>query len=231
MSEVKSSSVDYLITDPPYGDAIQYSELSYIWNCWLNKEFDIKKEVIINPAQDKGIREYYEQLVSFVGEAKRVLRNNAYFTLSFQNKDLKIWISLAELIRDNGMKLVDISSYNAFGSSYNKNWAKFSPKSDFYVTFKNQENQIKTFDKKAIHPNEVINEITHYLGKKHETLFSLNKAYDLFVGIVISKIFDGFEIANHKNLDIESIIELFRESIQNSNKEVAQSTLFNFEHI
>ena len=74
MSEIKNGSVDYLITDPPYGDTIQYSELSFIWNCWLEKDFDIEKEVIINPVQNKGVTEYYNQLVSFIGEAKRVLK-------------------------------------------------------------------------------------------------------------------------------------------------------------
>ena len=143
MPEIKPSSVDYLITDPPYGDTIQYSELSYIWNCWLEKEFEIENEVIINPVQNKGVNEYYDQLTAFIGEAKRVLKKDAYFTLAFHNKDLKIWISLAELIRDHGMALVDISSYDTFGSPYNKNWAKFSPKSDFYVTFVNSQKKTK----------------------------------------------------------------------------------------
>ncbi len=231
MSEVKPSSINYLITDPPYGDTIQYSELSYIWNCWLNKEFNIDKEVIINPVQNKGINEYYNQLVSFISEVRRVLKKNAYFTLAFQNKDLKIWINLAELIRDNGMELVDISSYDTFGSPYNKNWAKFSPKSDFYVTFKNRRNKIKTSSKKVAYPNEIADEIIKYLGENNGKLFNLNKAYDLFVGVVISKIFDGSQVADYEKLNIESITNLFQKATQHQNKEVTQSALFKFEHI
>ena len=231
MSEIKGASVDYLITDPPYGDTIQYSELSYIWNCWLEKEFDIENEVIINPVQKKGRNEYYNQIVSFIGEVNRVLKKDAYFTLAFHNKDLKIWISLAELIRDHGMELVDISSYDTFGSPYNKNWAKFSPKSDFYVTFRNSQKDIKNYNQKRVYPHEIANEITKCLGKKNGKLFNLNKAYDLFVGVVISKIFDGSQVAEHERLSIENITNLFQEITQHKNNEVVQQRLLKLEHV
>lgn len=232
MIEIEPESVDYLITDPPYGDTIQYSELSYIWNCWLEKEFDIEKEVIINPAQNKGLNEYSNQLASFISEVRRVLKKDAYFTLAFQNKDLEIWVSLAELIRDSGMELVDISSYDTFGSPYNKNWAKFSPKSDFYVTFKNRKKEIKIGNKKIVSAQEVADEITKYLGEHNGKLFNLNKGYDLFIGMVIIKIFDGIRVQNHEKLGIERITRLFQEAVQKSGTRFAQQqALFNLEHI
>lgn len=232
MIEIEPESVDYLITDPPYGDTIQYSELSYIWNCWLEKEFDIEKEVIINPAQNKGLNEYSNQLASFISEVRRVLKKDAYFTLAFQNKDLEIWVSLAELIRDSGMELIDISSYDTFGSPYNKNWAKFSPKSDFYVTFKNRKKEIKIGNKKIVSAQEVADEITKYLGEHNGKLFNLNKGYDLFIGMVIIKIFDGIRVQNHEKLGIERITRLFQEAVQKSGTRFAQQqALFNLEHI
>jgi DNA modification methylase len=231
MSEIGDASVDYLITDPPYGDTIQYSELSYIWNCWLEKEFEVEKEVVINPVQGKGINEYYKQLVIFISEAKRVLKKDAYFTLAFQNKDLKIWISLAELIRDRGMALIDISSYATFGSPYNKNWAKFSPKSDFYVTFKNSQEIIGKLNLRRIYPREIADEIVKCLGEKNGKLFNLNKAYDLFVGVAISKIFDGYQIANYEGLSIESITKLFQHITKNETFEAMPLTLFEYGRI
>jgi DNA modification methylase len=236
MREVKPSSVDYLITDPPYGDTIQYSELSYIWNCWLEKEFEIENEVIINPVQKKGVDEYYDQLTAFICEAKRVLKKDAYFTLAFHNKDLKIWISLAELIRDHGMELVDISSYDTFGNPYNKNWAKFSPKSDFYVTFSNSQKKPKTTNKKMIYPSEIADEIVNCLGQNNSNLFNLNKAYDLFVGVVISKIFDGDQVAEHGRLSIENITSFFKnvpktqKAEKKKEKEEVQQDLFKLQH-
>ncbi len=224
MKEVKNKSIDYLITDPPYGDTIQYSELSYIWNCWLEKDFKIKEEVIINPAQEKSFDDYQNQLKLFIAEAKRVLKKEGYFTLTFQNKDLHIWISVAELIRDSGMDLIDISSYSTFGNPYNKSWSKFSPKSDFYVTFKNTGREV-TKKNKRIHPEEIARDIIAYFDDNNGALFNLNKAYDLFVAVVLSKIFEGYSVHSYEKLDVKKIIDLFQKIIE-SNYGNIQKRLF-----
>jgi len=152
-------------------------------------------------------------LKSFVGEVKRVLKKDGYFTLAFQNKDLKIWIALAELIRDTGMQLEDISSYSTFGSPYNKNWSKFSPKSDFYVTFKNTR-QVLSPKNEGVYPIEIAKDIVEYLGENNGSLFNLNKAYDLFVAVVLVKIFDGYEIYEYERLNVEKIIEMFKQIVE-----------------
>jgi len=121
------------------------------------------------------------------------------------------------------MELVEISSYDTFGSPYNKNWAKFSPKSDFYVTFKNVKKQSK-LSNKTIYPSQIALEITKYLGKNHDKLFNLNKAYDLFIGSVINKVFDGAMIADHEDLNIEIITGLFRDVVEPKQSEAP--TLF-----
>jgi DNA modification methylase len=218
MQNVKNNSIDYLFTDPPYGDAIQYSELSYIWNTWLEKRFYTKEEIIINPVQHKGFNEFNIQMRSFVKEASRVLKNNGYFTLCFQNKDPKIWIDVSKIIYENKFKLVDISSYDTFGSPYNKNWARFSPKSDFYVTFNKIKNTTHQKVNKDISPEHITLQITRYLKKNNGVSFNLNKAYDLFVGVVINKIFEGYNVIDYKKLTISNIISMFEKIDSNGYK-------------
>jgi hypothetical protein len=109
------------------------------------------------------------------------------------------------------MMLVDISSYDTFGSPYNKNWSKFSPKSDFYVTFRNSQNKVNKSKIKVVYPDEIANEIVKSLGQSNGNLFNLNKAYDLFVGTVISKIFDGSKVAGYERLNLENITNLFKD--------------------
>ena len=124
-----------------------------------------------------------------------------------------------------GMELVDISSYDTFGSPYNKNWAKFSPKSDFYVTFVNSQKKAKATNKKTIYPDEIADEITKCLGKDNGKLF---------VGVVISKIFDGAQVAEHEKLGIERITNLFHDVPQVKKKqqrESVQPALFKLQHI
>jgi adenine-specific DNA methylase len=206
--EIKTNSIDYLITDPPYGDAIQYSELSFVWNCWLGKTFENKEEVIINPAQDKGIDDFQKQISEFIENAHRVLKPNAFFTLCFQNKELKIWLKIVQKIKASGFDLHDIRIYDTFGSPYNKHWAKFSPKSDLYVTFKKSKSQ-KRVKKEELYLSDVANQIIEFFNQTDEAEFDLYKVYDLFVAAVISEVFKGKVVSTSEKWDLKKIIEIF----------------------
>ena len=129
-------SVDYIITDPPYGEAIQYSELSFIWNSWLNYKYDIEEEVIINPIQNKGKKEFLLLLGKIIEEANRILKEGKLLTLCFHNKDLSIWQGMLNIFKKYNFSLENIEIQDTLGNSYNKNWASYSPKDDIYLTFK-----------------------------------------------------------------------------------------------
>jgi DNA modification methylase len=204
--EFQNNSVDYIITDPPYGDVIQYSELSFIWNSWLNLVYNNDKEVIINPKQDKNADDFLESIEIFIRNSYRVLKNGGKFTLCFQNKSIDIWYSILELIKENGFNLFDIKIYETVGSTYNQNWAKFSPKNDLYVTFiKAQKNE------------NLINSSIDYLSLIKEVktgLKEINKdstalTYDVFIATVIHKLFNGYHIEGLKKLTLKKLIKNF----------------------
>src|SRR4051794_30517780 len=47
MSEIGNASVDYIFTDPPYAGKVQYGELNFIWEAWLDAETRWHDEEII----------------------------------------------------------------------------------------------------------------------------------------------------------------------------------------
>ncbi len=207
LAEIADASIDYLITDPPYGEAIQYSELSFIWNCWLQQDYDIQNEVIINPVQNKGLKEFHSQVETFIKHAKRVLKKDAFFTLCFQNKEVKIWLGIIQSIKNYGFVLHDVKIFDTFGTPYNKHWAKFSPKSDLYVTFKNTDSTYPQ-PTETIESSQIISQISQNFEHKP---FDLYKGYDLFVASVIQQIFDNKLIAEADKLDLKGIITLFEQ--------------------
>ena len=133
---IPDSYVDYIITDPPYGEAIQYSELSFMWNAWLKNTYDTTEEVIINPIQKKGKQEFLLLLDKIVKEANRILKEDKFLTLCFHNKDLSIWHGILKIFKKRNFTLEYIEIEDTLGNSYNKNWAIYSPKADIYLTFK-----------------------------------------------------------------------------------------------
>ena len=136
-TNLKDGKVDYIITDPPYGDTIQYSELSFIWNSWLENNFPTEEEIIINPVQKKGVSEYINLLELSIIEIKRILKKGGKITFCFHNKDMTIWKEVLNLFKKYNFNLEDVEVFNTLKNSYNNNWAEFSPKSDVYITFEN----------------------------------------------------------------------------------------------
>jgi len=206
LSEFEDNTVDYIITDPPYGDVIQYSELSFIWNSWLDLVYENKNEVIINPKQDKGSNDFLDSIKVLIENSYRVLKYESKFTLCFQNKNIDIWYSILELIKEAGFSLYDIRVYETVGSTYNQNWAKFSPKNDLYVTFIKSNNE-------SILPDLPIDYLS-VIGEVKQNLKELKKdsttvIFDVFVCTVIDKLFSGYNITGLKGLTLKKLVNNF----------------------
>ena len=200
-TDLKKNSVDYIITDPPYGETVQYSELSFIWNSWMKYDYDIKEEVVINPVQNKGIPEFLVLLEKSVKEAHRVLKNGKRYTLCFHNKEFKIWKGVLDIFKKYDFLLENIEVVDTKGHSYNKNWAKFSPKTDLYLTF--LKSKYKSTHTREISIEKILADI---LKKNKET--DSTKIYDILSVTLINELyFNEYQIDISK-LTIKKIGEL-----------------------
>lgn len=199
--------VDYFFTDPPYGDAIQYSELSFIWNAWLQTEYETKEEIIINPVQNKGEKEFKQLLFKSLDNIYSALKQNGYLTLCFQNKNSCIWKAVILHCKQLGFKLYDISIYDTYGNPYNKSWANFSPKSDIYVTFKkSNEEVISTYSENETVPG-IIREVAAYF-KSHNIKYDNNKLYDFVISYLIWAMYLNDKEIDVKDFNIKTFSDL-----------------------
>ena len=87
-----SESVDTIVTDPPYGENVNYGELSDYWTIWFRdgELMDKKDEVIINRTQAKNVGDYENLLQSVFKESYRVLKMGRYLVSTFNSRDLRI---------------------------------------------------------------------------------------------------------------------------------------------
>ncbi|MBU3190158.1 hypothetical protein K9O30_13700 [Clostridium bowmanii] len=138
-NEIKNNSVDYIFTDPPYGgEGIQYLELSFIWNSWLryfNEKIDWSNEVVFNPYREGNFDEkHYEiKLTEVFKEAYRVLKDGAWMTVTFANKDLKIWNSIIRAFKNSGFHLINIVPMEASAPNITQMLLKETPKTDLII--------------------------------------------------------------------------------------------------
>ena len=196
--------IDYIFTDPPYGEAIQYSELSYVYNAWIENDYDTDEEVVINPCQNKKEKEFLDLIDISLEKMYKSLKEEKYFTLCFQNKDFAIWNRIITKCKELGFKLQDVSIYDTYGNPYNKFWSKFSPKSDIYVTFKKTSKETKSNYYCENHTLEtLIYEVADYLCDVKDN----NKIYDLTVSYIIWSLFYNQGILDVNNFNLKNFIK------------------------
>jgi 16S rRNA G966 N2-methylase RsmD len=83
---IPANSVDYVFTDPPYGDSIPYLELHYLWSSWLKMSPNFGDEIIISDSpvrKDKNFDMYYKMLSKAFREVYRVLKPERWLTVTF----------------------------------------------------------------------------------------------------------------------------------------------------
>lgn len=96
-----SNSIDYVFTDPPYGDSVPYLELHYMWSSWLRFKVNFDDEIIISDSpvrKEKNFEMYHKMLSKAFREIYRVLKPNKWLTVTFHNTDIKIYNSIIKAV-------------------------------------------------------------------------------------------------------------------------------------
>lgn len=125
LSLLKDSSVDLVLTDPPYFDNIAYSELSDFFLPWLqlfglvptNDESGLgfRENLAAKNREDKALFAFQDSLRICFAEITRVLKPDGRLIFTFQHQTAKAWAALAEAI--NGVGLLPIQLFPLLGDS------------------------------------------------------------------------------------------------------------------
>jgi DNA modification methylase len=106
--QIPNNSIDYIFTDPPFGDNIMYSELNAIWESWLKVSTNNKKEAIVNKIQNKPIVEYQKLMNKVFTENYRILKPGRWMTVIFHNSQNKVWVAIQQSLQQSGFVVSDI---------------------------------------------------------------------------------------------------------------------------
>ena len=108
---IPNDSIDTIITDPPYGANVPYSELSNFNLIWLkginefNGIINNEEEAIISKYQNKNYKDYERLLFNTFKECYRVLKPEGWMVMTFNNKDSSVWIALLKAAQKAGFFL------------------------------------------------------------------------------------------------------------------------------
>jgi DNA modification methylase len=106
---IPDNSIDYVFTDPPYGDSVPYFEQSIIWNSWLKLMPDYNNEIVISDSQERSkTKEAFEvDINQAFSEIHRVLKCDKYFSLTFHSLSGLEWKAVTNACIKNNFEIVD----------------------------------------------------------------------------------------------------------------------------
>jgi DNA modification methylase len=115
---LKNNSIDYIFTDPPFGSNIMYSELSFIWECWLKVKTNSIPEAIENVSQGKSLFDYQKLMERCFGEYFRVLKPGRWMTVEFSNTSAAVWNGIQAAIQRAGFIIANVAALDKKQGSY-----------------------------------------------------------------------------------------------------------------
>ncbi|MFA6373600.1 MAG: hypothetical protein WCW68_13325, partial [Methanothrix sp.] len=140
LTAIPAESVDYIFTDPPYGGNVQFGELNFIWESWLNLDTRWHKdEIIVNEIRHRTENDWASLMIRALIECYRVLKPNRCLSLCYHDTSEGTWQMVQDIMAECGF-VPERSGQTLFidtgGKTYNQNTADKVTKRDLVINFR-----------------------------------------------------------------------------------------------
>ncbi len=184
---IPNNSVDYIFTDPPYGGNVQYGELNFIWEAWLDlhtKWHD--EEIVVNTTRGQDDIYWAYMMQKAISECFRVLKPGRWISVCYHDTSEGTWQLLQDLMTEVGF-IPEQSNATLFidtgQKSYNQYVAEKVTKRDLVINFRKPRD------------GEVASKVL-LTGKEDDSTFNelaqiiLREALDLTPGTTDDRLYD-----------------------------------------
>ena len=131
---VPRDSVDYIFTDPPFGDSLAYGELNFVIEAFHGVFTNQAPEAIVSPTQRKQLDEYQVLMRRCFAEYARILKPGRWMTVVFHNSQNSVWNAIQEGLSAAGLVVADVRTLDKKVGSYNQVVASGAVKQDLVIS-------------------------------------------------------------------------------------------------
>ncbi|HLB49103.1 MAG TPA: DNA methyltransferase, partial [Anaerolineales bacterium] len=126
--------MDYIFTDPPFGENIYYADLNYLVESWHKVKTNSAPEAIIDQAKQKTISDYQELMRQAFQSFFRWLKPGRWMTVEFHNSHNAVWNAIQEALSSAGFVAADVRTLDKQQSSYRQVTAASAAKQDLVIS-------------------------------------------------------------------------------------------------
>ena len=134
VATVPNNSLDYIFTDPPFGESLQYGELNFFHESWLGTFSAISHDCVLNYVHDKDL-DFYQKLMSKAfKECFRILKPGRWMTVEFSNTEARVWNSIQTSLQEAGFVVANVSALDKQSGSFNAVTTTTAVKQDLVIS-------------------------------------------------------------------------------------------------
>ena len=131
---IPDTSIDYIFTDPPFGDNLAYSELNFLVEAFHGVFTHQAEEAVMSTCQHKGLLEYHRLMRACFAEYFRVLKPGHWMTVVFSNTQAAVWNGIQTALQEAGFVIANVSALNKQQGSFNAVTNATSVKQDLVIS-------------------------------------------------------------------------------------------------
>lgn len=129
-----SNSIDYVFTDPPFGENIYYSDLNFLVESWHGVVTDATPEAIIDRFRKKALPEYQQLMLRCFREYNRVLKPGRWMTVVFSNSKAAVWNAIQVALQQAGFVVAEVTALDKTLGSYRQVTSTTAVKQDLVIS-------------------------------------------------------------------------------------------------
>ncbi len=131
---VGDNSIDYVFTDPPFGENIFYADLNFLVESWHRVTTDAKPEAIIDKFKKKALPEYQHLMQRCFAEYHRVLKPGRWMTVVFSNSKAAVWNAIQVALQQAGFVVAEVTALDKVQGSYRQVTSATAMKQDLVIS-------------------------------------------------------------------------------------------------
>ena len=131
---IPNESIDYIFTDPPFGENIYYADLNLLVESWHGVRTDALPEAIVDRVRDKSVFDYQKLMTESFAEYYRVLKPGRWITIVFSNSRAAVWNSIQVGLQQVGFVVAEVTALDKKQGSFQQVVSPNAVKQDLVIS-------------------------------------------------------------------------------------------------
>lgn len=181
--KISNDSIDYIFTDPPFGENIYYADLNFLVEAWHGVLTDSQPEAIIDRYKKKTLPDYQRLMQHCFREYYRVLKPGRWMTVVFSNSRAAVWNAIQVALQESGFVVAEVSALDKVQGSYRQVTSTTAVVQDLVISaYKPNGGLEQRFIERGPSPDSAWDFVQTHLGQ-----LSITKAKDGHLEFIVER--------------------------------------------